>query len=203
MSTRLLRDPSARNDLPDALESFVHTVALMRLRFWPHKLSPRCNLAWRVDVSFNNKNANLSRHLFWTYHVSGVTAPDAPPMGGDYKSGSFVRKKDPVAMPDCPLQLLLTRMYKLFGDYHDALEAETQFPALNDHNAMLDLFEEAAQATECSIAKTKDQFLGICSPSGEPYEKSVGHSQRTPSIPLFDGKENPPRTKRRRHKSTA
>lgn len=202
MSTGLLIDPYKRNDLQDALESFVHTAALMRLRFWPHKLSPRHNSAWRVDVSFNDKNANLSRHLYWTYYVKGVTGPDCPPMGGDSKAIAFYRKKDPVAMPDCPLQLLLVRLYKLFGDYYDAVEAKTPFPALSDHGAMLDLFEEAAQATECPIAKTKDQFLGICSPSGELYDRSIGHSQRTSSIPLFDGKADPTRTKRRRHKAT-
>lgn len=201
MSARLLREPYKRNDLPDDLESFVHTAGLMRLRFWPHDLSSRN--AGKLDVRYNGFNTALSQHLLDVYHNSGETSPELPPRGGEIKMLIFTVKMDLVSMAACPLQTLLTRLHEIFSGYYLACRDETPFTALDNHDAILAVFEETAQLTECSLRKSKDQFEGLCTPRGLPYETPTGYSKRTMSIAPFNGNAKRASTKRRRHKAAA
>lgn len=187
MSARLLQYPLERNNLQDDLEAFVHTLSLIRLRFWPHGLSPKCrSSSLQVDVSFNGANECLAQHMFTVYDASGATGPEEPLKGGDIKACIFLSGRDSVKMPDCPLQVLLMRLHELFGGYYKAFYNKTHFDMLDDHKTVLGLFEDVLQSTEWPLAKTKDQFDGLCDAPGVTYKKSIDRETRTRSIPAFE-----------------
>ncbi|TFY60828.1 hypothetical protein EVG20_g7274, partial [Dentipellis fragilis] len=126
MSAALLKFSRKPNQLSDDLESFVHIATLMGLRFHVHDMSEMTTINGKVTIDHKKlgEETRLAAHYKAVYSQSNLVQ-------GMWEGGRQkfyrLRLEDPgveFEYPEDPLQLLITKFYKLFGPLYNNLDVK-------------------------------------------------------------------------------
>ncbi|TFY54577.1 hypothetical protein EVJ58_g8777 [Rhodofomes roseus] len=110
MSARLLLNPDKQHELADDLESFLHVLRWMCLRFYEHRLT--------------HSPPELRDHVLTFYEAIGVRRDDHEDTGGAQKYITMCDGYNPVPLldSDSPLDELLRNLASVFRAHYAAVE---------------------------------------------------------------------------------